>query len=259
MARIDYADILDLFCWGIDKLTRPTLRNLLAGYEEYAHRRQSTQVLLRLEQAMLISRSGKKSATTFCITSKGWECAQVCNPKRSWNHSWDGAWRVIVFDVPEVRRKERKFLWQALRSRKLGLLQRSVWIWPHDLTQILCEIIQVKGLPENFCGFTASELFLCTHAEVVATAWNWEEIARRHQTYLTHMTANRATLQKATTLAALAWVARLEHQAFAFAFSLDPLLPRPLLPDGYLGCETWKRHVQFRDLLRTKLNHLTAR
>jgi DNA-binding transcriptional regulator PaaX len=143
-----------------------------------------------------------------------------------------------------------------LRSRNLGLLQRSVWIWPHDLTQILREIIQVKGLPENFCGFTAPELFLCTHAEVVATAWNWEEITRRHRTYLTHLTANRAALQKAATLAALAGVARLERQAFAFAFSLDPLLPRTLLPDGYLGCETWERHAQFRDLLHTQLDQL---
>jgi phenylacetic acid degradation operon negative regulatory protein len=259
MARVDYADILDLFCWGMDKLTRPTLRNLLAGYEEYAHRRQSTQVLLRLEQAMLIRRSGKKSATTFCITAKGWERAQVCNPEHNWNHPWDDAWRVVVFDVPEARRKERKLLWQALRSRNLGLLQRSVWIWPHDLTRILHEIVQVKGLPENFCGFTAPELFLCTHAEVVATAWNWEEIARRHQTYLTHLTANRATLQKATTPAALAGVARLERQAFDFAFSLDPLLPRALLPDGYLGRETWKRHMKFRNLLGTRLGSLTTR
>jgi phenylacetic acid degradation operon negative regulatory protein len=207
---------------------------------------------------MLISRSGKKSATTFCVTAKGWERAQVCNPERSWNHSWDGAWRVVTFDVPETRRKERKLLWQALRSRKLGLLQRSVWVWPHDLTRILHEIVQVKGLPHNFCGFTAQELFLCIHAEVVTTAWDWEEITSRHRIYQTHLAANRAALQKANTLATLAGVARLERQAFDFAFSLDPLLPRTLLPDGYMGRETWKRHTEFRDLLGTRLGSLTT-
>jgi DNA-binding transcriptional regulator PaaX len=126
------------------------------------------------------------------------------------------------------------------------------------LTAVLTEIIQIKGLPECFCGFTATQLFLCTHSEVVATAWDWEEITRRHNTYLKHLVANVTALQAATNHAALARIARIERQACAYALARDPLLPRSLWPQSYLGHAVWDRHLEFRDRLRKQFARLTT-
>jgi phenylacetic acid degradation operon negative regulatory protein len=258
MARVDCTELLDLFCWGMDKLSRPTLRNLLAGYDEYTYRQQRTKAIWRAQQAGLIARSGRAQQTAFAITANGLRRIRVCRPDREWNKSWDGAWRVITFDLPESQRGDRKRLWQALRARKLGMLQRSVWIWPHDLKPILTEIVRTEGLPECFCGFTAKQLFLCTDAEVVASAWNWEEIFRRHDVYARRLTGDEAAVRAARQLPALARAARVERQAFDFAFLFDPLLPKALLPKGYRGREVWERHVQFRKCLGRRLAELSA-
>jgi phenylacetic acid degradation operon negative regulatory protein len=257
MPRLDYAEVLDLFLWTMDKLTRPTLQNLLAGYEEYAHRPGNVHLFLRLEQQRLLERTGKDGKEpVYRITTDGIQRVRVTDPRVEWNRSWDGQWRVVVFDLPEVRRKDRHDLWRALRMRKLGLLQRSVWIWPHVLQPILEEIIQAEGIPECFCGFTVRDLFLCSHAEVVASAWNWEEIAKAHETYLRHPVLTGRGLTDARDLGQLAALARNERRSYSYAFAWDPLLPRALWPKGYRGADVHRQSEQFRRLLQEKFHVL---
>jgi phenylacetic acid degradation operon negative regulatory protein len=258
MARLDYAEMLDLFCWGLDKLSRPTLANLLAGYEEYEHGRGASLAIWRLERERLIQRTRAGKRIEFAITATGQQRLPVCEPQRHWSRVWDGAWRVVTFDLPETQRKERKQLWRALRARKLGLLQRSVWVWPHDVRAMLAEIIRIEGLPECFCGFQASQLFLCTHAEVVATAWDWEEIGRRHQHYLQRLTGTEMQLHNAAALSDVAMAARHERQAYQYAFSFDPLLPRALLPRSYAGFRVENQHQVFRRHLGRRFWELAA-
>ncbi|MCX7885711.1 MAG: hypothetical protein N3B01_00435 [Verrucomicrobiae bacterium] len=211
MARTDYGEVLDLFCYGIDLLTRPMLSNLLGAYDQYAHRHAAATLIWRLERRNLIRRTRNKNKEAFAITAQGLRRLQVLDPQQHWSRRWDGIWRVVTFDLPERRRAERKRLWQALRARKLGLLQRSVWVWPHDVKPILREIVRAEGVPECFCGFSATGLFLCSSAELVASAWNWEEIGKHHQMYLQRTTGTEEELARATSLGAVAVVARRER------------------------------------------------
>ena len=135
----------------------------------------------------------------------------------------------------------------------MGYLQRSVWVWPHAAEALLQEIIQARGIPECFCGFEASRLFLCSTEEVVTTAWDFQEIARRHQTYLQHLVANTGSLNRARDLQELAMVVRVEREAYQYAFFLDPLLPRSLWPKTYRGPIVAERHEVFCACLRRRL------
>jgi phenylacetic acid degradation operon negative regulatory protein len=175
-----------------------------------------------------------------------------------WDEPWDGLWRVVTFDVPESRRNDRKRLWQALRARKLGLLQRSVWVWPRNVESILNEIIHAQGIPECFCGFEARRLFLCTDAEVVAAAWDFEEITRRHKAYLDHPVLTHRAVKNSRDLTRLAALARAERTAYEYAFVFDPLLPRLLLPKAYRGMDVQQRHEEFRQLMRQRLTALAS-
>jgi phenylacetic acid degradation operon negative regulatory protein len=255
-APLTLLDLLDLFCWGMDQFRQPTLANLLAGYEQYAHHREAAKAIARLRAQQLVERHGRGQDATFTITAKGWQRTRVTAPATHWNAPWDNAWRVVTFDLPEKRRRDRERLWAALRSRKLGFLQRSVWIWPHDLQPMLHEIITINGLPECFCGFKVTDLFLCTNAEIVATAWDWEEINRRHRAYRRRTTGTASELKRAASLAALTRLARSERAAYSFAFSLDPLLPLPLWPDRYAGLACDQDHQEFRHHLQSRLQAL---
>lgn len=50
---------------------------------------------------------------------------------------WDGRWRVLVFDVPEKKRRERDVLRAMLRRLGFRYLQRSVWVYPFDCIEIV--------------------------------------------------------------------------------------------------------------------------
>ena len=45
---------------------------------------------------------------------------------------WDGRWRVLIFDIPEYRKKDREKLRRTLQSVGFLRLQDSVWIFPYD-------------------------------------------------------------------------------------------------------------------------------
>jgi phenylacetic acid degradation operon negative regulatory protein len=256
MQRVDYMEILDVFLWGVYQLSRPTLYNLLAGYPEFSRREQMVRLVQRLEHGRLISRTGQGEQATFAITTRGMRFRRRIEPLTAWETPWDGSWRLLMFDVPESRRQDRKRLWRALRDRKFGFLQRSVWIWPHDLRPILQEILQAEGIPECFCGFSAQDLFLCTKAEIVTTAWDFREIERRQKAYERHPAVSTSGLERISTIASLVGAARAERQAYEYAFSLDPLLPSVLWPKNYRGQTVLSTHQRFRLHLGRRLAQL---
>jgi len=60
---------------------------------------------------------------------------------REWEHynyklprpgKWDERWRILIFDIPEKRRRLRNRLRDTLRAVGFKQLQRSVWVYPHD-------------------------------------------------------------------------------------------------------------------------------
>ena len=53
-------------------------------------------------------------------------------PKR-----WDGKWRVLVFDIPEKRKKTREQVRKTLLVIGFIRLQDSVWIYPYDCEDLL--------------------------------------------------------------------------------------------------------------------------
>lgn len=255
---IRYEQVLEFFFWGLDVLSRRDCGLVLAGLRVCESERRANQLLSRLEQQSLIERDGRGQRARFRITEAGRNRVASIEPARLWAKPWDRRWRVFGYDLPETRRKDRVALWKALHARKLGLLQRSMWVWPHPVEQLLREIVEAEGIPECFCGFESRQLFLCDDAEVVEAAWDFQEIGRRHQSYLRHPAATAKALATARDLQTLAQRVRVERQAYQFAFSFDPFLPRELWPKSYAGPAVEARHQRFRAALREQLTRLTG-
>ena len=47
-------------------------------------------------------------------------------------NSWDGKWRLILFDIPEPRKRSRDALHRKLKELGCYELQKSVFAWPYD-------------------------------------------------------------------------------------------------------------------------------
>lgn len=53
-------------------------------------------------------------------------------PKR-----WDRKWRVLIFDIPERRRRLRETVRRALATIGFERLQDSVWVYPYDCEDLI--------------------------------------------------------------------------------------------------------------------------
>lgn len=98
------------------------------------------QALIRLEQNGLIQMSGDGKKRKIHLTQKGEEKINALYagayviplPVR-----WDGKWRLVMFDVPEKRKKVRDILRMLLRSAGFIHFQHSAWIQPYPCDELV--------------------------------------------------------------------------------------------------------------------------
>jgi DNA-binding transcriptional regulator PaaX len=256
--NIDWYEVLDVFCWGVSMLAMPSIGGALRGFDEDRYRTLGLGLWRRLEREKWVARTGRGKNARFTITERGRERCAEPDPHVRWNRPWDRKWRLVTFDVPITRNKDRLALWREFRLRSLGCLQQSVWIWPHEVEGIVNEIIEARGIPECFAGFECSRLFLCKDEEIVRIAWDFEGIRRAHTDYLSKAGGQQKAIRAASDLTELARAARSERLAYQTALENDPLLPRVLWPEGYVGHKVRDAHERARVELTRRMVRLAA-
>jgi DNA-binding transcriptional regulator PaaX len=50
---------------------------------------------------------------------------------------WDKKWRLLIFDIPERRRRTRTLVRQTLMNLGFYRLQDSVWVYPYDCEELI--------------------------------------------------------------------------------------------------------------------------
>ena len=235
-----------MLCWTCETLTRSTFRNLTDSYEGWAYRNGFHRQLRRLEQQQMIERrSGKSGDRFYRLTEPGHlNALGGRNPEACWNRSWDGRWRLVLFDLPESHRRQRDRLRHYLRHRGFGYLQNSAWITPDHVNEhrafLTDGIVNVESLIFLEARPSTGE----TDAEIVAGAWDFPELYRRYAQYLNvlhhHPRRSLHTLADANNLQR--WL-RAERESWINVMEADPLLPRILLPPNYPGQTAWRERL----------------
>lgn len=229
------AELLDLACVGVEFLAsggrsalRPSFGPCNTSLDLAAR---------RLAKAGLIAyRRPRGQSPVLTVTPKGHaRGSELLWPERFWNRRWDGRWYVLVYDVPEKERGYRCALERFFHRERLGCLQKSVWIAARDIRPLFDDLAQVAAIRNYAILFEAGTVLEQSPKQIAAQAWHFEELAKRHQTYLTThgKLSNQGTgaLKPLTALAA----ARRELFEYLSLMQSDPLLPAELLPDDYAG------------------------
>lgn len=245
-------EFLSVLLWGADKLTRPTLGNLLQSYEAWDYHQRLRHQLRRLHTADFVQCEGSPSNLIYKLTSTGRLAALGGrDPVERWSRRWDGRWRMIVFDLPARHQTVRKQLLRWLHENSFGYLQNSVWIHPDpvdDLTDALREF------REDVESLTLLEANCCagyTNEAIVRGAWNFDDINNGYRNHL--LLLESAPLKTSATPAELLRYLREERRAWLDATLADPLLPRPLLPTDYLGETVWQQRTRTLPALARRL------
>jgi DNA-binding MarR family transcriptional regulator len=72
------------------------------------------------------------------------------------NRQWDGKWRMVIFDIPEQRKRYRDTLRAQLHYFGFLQLQKSVWVTPFHVDEYLFEAVRDAGM-ERFIYFGVVE------------------------------------------------------------------------------------------------------
>jgi phenylacetic acid degradation operon negative regulatory protein len=135
---------------------------------------------------------------------------------------------VLILRVPEEQRSVRHQLRTRLAWAGLGSLGGGVWLTPHVERE--AELLAVAGeAPAALTtSFVASLGSLCRPQDVVAAAWDLDQVRSQYDAFIEDFSAIRPSSGEACfrmqTLLVHAW------RKFPF---LDPDLPEELLPAGW--------------------------
>lgn len=114
------------------------IRNLeLKEYYDTVHNLRSRGAV------KVISKNGKKFIE---LTKRGQLEILLAKAKVEKNDSWDGKWRVMIFDIPEEARDKRDMLRRLLKRNHFLKLQASVFVSPYQLNREAVIFLKETGL-----------------------------------------------------------------------------------------------------------------
>ncbi len=113
------------------------------------------QELWRLRARKLITRTGERGGYT--LTDRGRETLRRISTKVGQMSRWDGAWHVVIFDIPEQRKRVRDLLRYELSALGFQKLQASVWVHRYPVSEEFYRFLDVRGLVPNVITLKVSD------------------------------------------------------------------------------------------------------
>jgi phenylacetic acid degradation operon negative regulatory protein len=249
--------------WTLDKMLRPTWRNLDSSFESWAYGSGLLRQIQRLEaQAFIESRRDAKSGLRVIrLTDKGLSAGRMgTDPVQRWQRPWDGMWRMVLFDLPEADRSLRGKLRYKLFAEGFGCLQRSAWISPNPMNALAAEIRSLAVNAANLVLLNATPCGGEYSSDMVRAAWDFKHINQAWKTLAEHLDSVPHVSKKLEKADFANWVGK-ERNLLQRCFRLDPFLPNDLLPADYQGMKTWQKRRQVLEKLthNLALNHALPR
>ncbi|MDP3988048.1 MAG: CRISPR-associated endonuclease Cas2, partial [Candidatus Levybacteria bacterium] len=90
-----------------------------------------------------VTGNGKKVIKSF-----DYDDMKLINPK-----TWDKKWRLVIFDIPDKKKKERRAISKKLKDIGFYALQESVYVYPYDCCDeidFICEFLSISRFV-NYC------------------------------------------------------------------------------------------------------------
>jgi phenylacetic acid degradation operon negative regulatory protein len=225
----------------------------------FPSRQSYYNAMRRLRKQGLIACKGRwDRQPVLQLTERGERLTSaVLNPRRLWNRKWSGIWYALVYDVPEKRRDLRDALRGFLRRKRMGCLQRSVWVTPDDIRPDYDDLARTVDIQTVSFLFEARNVLGRSDEDIVLSSWDFSRLRDIHSWYR-RVYEHNLHVVRSTDMApgALSQMASEELSAYRSAMEEDPLLPRSLLPNWYEGFKVFDLHISFVRSLRRRMGFL---
>ena len=200
------------------------------GIEEKATR----QALMRTAAAGWLEPEKLGRRTRWRLTASAWRMLSD-GAERIYSFTgpaehWDGRWLLIYARVPESDRRARHVVRSRLSWAGFGSLGAGLWISPHpDRGTEAVEVLRAAGLEGDAHVFEATRSGLGDVRVMVAAAWDLAAVEDQYEQFIEEF-------RDPAPGDVLARQVELVHAWRRFP-SVDPALPRELLPARWSGLE----------------------
>jgi len=206
---------------------------------------KSRGVLAKLKKIGWAKRIKKDEEIYYEITEKGErEFDRALKPLKA-TGSWDGKWRLVIFDVPESKRTVRDRLRRALTKLGLGILQASVWISPNDIKKEIDEIGQRLNLSDSIRFFEVSRNNSLDKT-IISKSWNLPELEDTYKKF--NFEAERF-LKIAPKVTNPRYSAKKLIFEYALILQKDPILPWEFREKDDLRKTAHQNYLNLRELI----------
>lgn len=120
-------------------LVAPNVLGAMARLGILPHKRQKEAIAssrARLVQRGFLEYKNKM----LSLTAKGEATLrrfELCDYRMKKPKRWDGLWRVLIFDIPEKRKRLRDQVRRMLLAIGFTRVQDSVWLYPYDCEDLI--------------------------------------------------------------------------------------------------------------------------
>lgn len=142
--------------------TKPT--RILFGMDEGAIKERVNEttksVFNQAVKRLVIQGIVEEKDGKFRLAKKGKSLLQkIFSIKKTLNKKWDGKYRVVIFDIPEKKKKLRNWIRDELYDLNYKLLQKSVFIGRYPLTKEIIEKISEYKIDKNVNYLLVEKVF----------------------------------------------------------------------------------------------------
>lgn len=103
------------------------------------------------------------------LTNKGLQLQKIIKTEETnlkKPRKWDGYWRLISYDVPEVDKRDRDYFRQTIEKWGFRKVQKSLWAYPYDCKEEIAVLAD---------GLNISQYVMCMTTDEMPNEDKWEE------------------------------------------------------------------------------------
>jgi len=118
-------------------------------YEKKRSRKRFTWLIRRLKQEGYLKILKIKNNSAILITPKGLD--RIFKTKLKLidkKPRKDGKWQMVLFDIPESKRRKRDYFRRGLQYLGYKMLQKSIWVCQYDVMQETKDLVKRYNLKE---------------------------------------------------------------------------------------------------------------
>lgn len=163
---------------------------------------------------------------------------------RTFLEKWDGRYRIVMYDIPELNRKQRDALRRILKLFKLGLLSSSVWVSPYPIEDLVSRLKTLKL--DHLVQILKAQFLDHGNREFAEKIWKISQLNTEYKNLYKNI---NKSVNKPRGRRRMVDIFRNSFTHYQQLLAKDPGLPIGLLPKDWYGLKVRRELKKLQKLL----------